>query len=268
MKTRLAAALAGLVGLLAAGLVSLPAQATETQDPVCATWKMRGWDGTAWGGKPPGSWVTKTEAKLVKPEAANENVQPGVEFAAFDLDVQAPADNELLVGVKYELGDGASAVSGAIRMFGYAEKNANTETDAPDYGPAIAPSEVGGLLVITIPAGKKLGTLGVVYDGSNSAKGWVKFGPMKIKNRLVQFTECEEPEPTPSATATPQPTQTATPEPGGTGTPEPTQSAAPVPGGLPVTGSTPGTIALVGAGALVLGVMMFWLAYRRPRFQS
>jgi LPXTG-motif cell wall-anchored protein len=270
MKTRLAAALAGLVGLMAAGLVSLavPAQATQTApDPVCATWKMRGWDGVAWGGKPPGSWVTKTKAKLVKPPAANDNVQPGVEFAAFDLDVEAPADNEILVGVKYELGGGASAVAGAIRLFGYAENDANTETDAPDYGPAIASSEVGGLLVIKVPAGQKLGTLGVVYDGSNSAKGWVKFGPMTIKNRLVWFTPCPKPTPTPTATATPEPTATptatATPGPGSTETPEPTQSAAPVPAGLPVTGSRPWMFALAGLAALGSGVLLFALARRR-----
>ena len=263
MKTRLAAALAGLVGLLAAGLVSLPAQATETQpDPVCATWKMRGATGAypavVFGGPPEGSSVTASSAKLVKPEG----VQPGVEFAAKDLDVEAPAGDEILVGVDYATADGATTAAGAIRLFGYKVNNADTLNDAPNYGPAVAGAE-SGHLVLTIPAGEKLGTLGVVYDASNSSTGSVTFSNMTIDGKPVQFTECEDPEPTPTATATPGPTQTAEPTPGATGTPEPTESAAPVPG-LPVTGSTPLTVALVGGGALVLGVLMFWLAYRRP----
>jgi LPXTG-motif cell wall-anchored protein len=227
MRSRLAAALAAMVGLMAAGLVAVaaPAAATETQpEPVCeATWKMRGWDGTAWTGKPSGAWITRTKVKLVKPQAANENVQPGVEFAAFDLDIQAPAETEILVGVKYELGNGATVTSGAVRLFGYKAQNADTESVAPDYGPAVATSETGSTLVLTIPAGEKLGTLGLVYDGSNSSKGWVKFRQMTIGQRPVWFTACPEPEPTASATPTAAPTQTATPTTG------PTQTATPKP---------------------------------------
>lgn len=266
MRTRLAAALAAMVGLLAAGLVTLAApaaSATETQpEPVCeATWKMRGWDGTAWTGQPEGSSVTKTSAKLVKPQAANESVQPGVEFAAFDLEVQAPADDEIHVSVKYELADGASVTGTAVRMFGYKAQNADSENVGPDWK-VIATSETGGTLVLTIPAGEKLGTLGLTYDGSNSAKGSVTFSDMEIDGRPVWFTACPEPEPTVTATPTAQPTQTATPGPGGTATPEPTQSAAPVPT-LPVTGSTPLWFALAGLAALGSGALLFVLARRR-----
>lgn len=222
MKTRLAAALAGLVGLLAAGLVGLaaPAQATETQpDPVCATWKMRGATGAypavVWGGAPDGSSVSKLSAKLVKPA---EGVQPGVEFATKDLEVQAPEGDEILVGVDYATAGNATTAAGAIRLFGYKVKNANTLTDAPDWK-AVAESE-SGHLVLTIPAGQKLGTLGMVYDASNTSNGSVTFSDLKIGTRPVQFTACEEPTPTP----TPKPTQTATPGPGGTDEPRECQA--------------------------------------------
>jgi LPXTG-motif cell wall-anchored protein len=274
MKTRLAAALAGLGLALAAGLVALaaPAAATETQnEPVCATWTMRGATGkypaVVWGGAPDGSSVTKTSAKLVKPEAAEGEeplVDPGVEFVTKGLMIQAPEGDEIHVKVKYELADGASVSAGAVRMFGYAAQNADTLT-AVDYGNsggAVATNETGGNLVFQIPAGKELGTLAVVYDASNSAKGSVTFSDMEIDGRPVWFTACPEPEPTVTATPTAQPTQTATPDPGGTATPEPTESAAPVPT-LPVTGSTPLMFVLAGAFALGSGGLLVTLARRR-----
>lgn len=268
MKTRLAAALAGLVGLLAAGLVSAPAQATNhvhtpaAQDPVCATWKMRGATGAypevTFGGPPAGSSVSASSATLVKPA---EGVAPGVEFAAFDLEIQAPAGDEILVGVDYATAGGATTAAGAIRLFGYADQDANTLTDAPDYGPAVAESE-SGHLVLTIPAGQNLGTLGVVYDASNSSSGSVTFSGMTIGNQPVQFTTC--PEPTPTATATPGPTQTATPGPTATAEPEPTGSAtaAPVPG-LPVTGSRTAVLAGIGAIVCAAGAVLILAARRR-----
>lgn len=267
MRTRLAAALAAMVGLLAAGLVTLAApaaSATENQpETVCATWKMRGATGkypaVVWGNAPEGSSVTKTSAKLVKPEGEGL-VDPGVEFAAFDLEIQAPADDEIHVGVKYELADGASVTGTAVRMFGYTKNDADTVLEAPDYGNkdgAVATSETGGNLVFTIPAGEKLGTLGLVYGADNSAKGSVTFSDMEIDGRPVWFTACPDPEPT--VTATPEPTQTAEP----TAEPSATGSAAPVPAGLPVTGSTPGLFALAGLAALGSGVLLFVLARRR-----
>jgi len=217
MRSRLAAALATMVGLLAAGLVAVaaPAAATETQpEPVCeATWKMRGATGAypnvTFGGPPPGSTVADHFAKLTKP---SEGIDPGVEFAAFDLEIQAPADNELLVGVDYATDDGATTAAGAVRLFGYKVNNADTLNDAPTYGPAVASSE-SGHLVLTVPAGEKLGTLGMVYDASNSSSGSVTFSNLKIGTRSVLFTGCPEPEPTASATPTAAPTQTATPKP-------------------------------------------------------
>lgn len=270
MKTRLAAALAGLAGLVAAGLVGLAApaaSATEIQpEPVCeATWTMRGATGAypavVFGGPPEGSAVTKTTAKLVKPDTG---VQPGVEFAAFDLDIQAPADNELLVGVDYETSDGATTVAGAIRLFGYEVNNADTLNDAPTYGPAVAGAE-SGHLVLTIPAGEKLGTLGMVFDASNSSTGAVTFSDLTIGTRPVWFTGCPEPEPT--VTATPEPTQTATPGPGGTETPNVTPTAPAPPRSeptLPITGSsTTLWLALAGLCALGAGGLLALLARRR-----
>lgn len=271
MKTRLAAALAGLAALLAAGLVGVaPAQATShvhasaaQVEPVCATWTMRGATGAypdvEFGAAPAGSTVADYFAKLTKP---SEGIQPGVEFAAFDLDIEAPADNELLVGVDYATADGATTAAGAIRLFGYAGQDADTLNDAPTYGPAVAASE-SGHLVLTIPAGEKLGTLGVVFDASNSSNGSVTFSNLKIGTRLVKFTGCPEPEPTVTATPTAEPSGEPTSQPTGGATPEPSGTAAPVPT-LPVTGSSSLVwLALAGACALGSGALLMVLARRR-----
>jgi LPXTG-motif cell wall-anchored protein len=309
MRSRLAAALAAMAALLAAGLVGVaPAQATNhvhasaTQpEPVCeATWKMRGATGAypavTFGGPPPGSTIGDYFAKLVKPA---EGVQPGVEFAAFDLEIQAPADNELLVGVDYATDDGATTAAGAIRLFGYAAQDANTLNDAPTYGPAVAASE-SGHLVLTIPAGKTLGTLGMVYDASNSSSGSVTFSDLKIGTRPVRFTGCPEPEPTATPTPTTGPTGQPTEEPEPVtcasfatqaeaqaafdadpeglahldadndgkacewgASPEPSGTAAPVPT-LPITGSsTTLWMVLAGLAALGSGVLLFVLSRRR-----
>ena len=189
----------GLVALIGAliALVSLttPARATEQGETVCGTWQLRGATGQypaiVFGGAPAGASVeSASSVKLVKPV---EGVMPGVEFAAYDLDFSAV--NETTVSVSYALGDGAATSAGAIRLFGYAEQDADTIDDAPDYGPAVATGEGGGTLVITLPAGSELGTLGLVYDASNSAAGYVRFTDLEIGNRPVSFTTWALPAP-------------------------------------------------------------------------
>ena len=255
--------LAALIGALIA-LVSLttPAHATEQGETVCGTWQLRGATGQypaiTFGGAPAGASVeSASSVKLVKP---TEGVMPGVEFAAYDLDVSVV--NETTVSVGYQLGDGAASSAGAIRLFGYSEQDADTINDAPDYGPAIAGGE-SGTLVFTLPAGSDLGTLGLVYDASNSAAGYVRFTELEVGNRPVSFTTCPTPEPT--ATATPGPTATATPTAGPTAQPSSSASAPPVASpGLPVTGTR--TMVLVGAGvALLLGGVLVYFGLRRRR---
>ncbi|HEU4752336.1 MAG TPA: LPXTG cell wall anchor domain-containing protein [Armatimonadota bacterium] len=267
MKIRMVTALAAMLGLVTAGLVGLaaPASATTQTEPVCATWKMRGVTGAypdlEFGGAPEGSSVSAGSATLVKAEG-EDSEQPGVEFAARNLTVQAPEGDELIVSVDYATGDGASTAAGAIRLFGYEDQDANTVTDAPDYGPAVASAEEGRLVLI-IPAGKKLGTLGMAYDASNTTRGTVTFSEMAIGDREVRFTTCPEP----SATASPstEPSATASPSTEPSTGPSATVSTSPVAGApsLPVTGAGITTLAVVGTLVLAGGVGLVLMARRR-----
>jgi LPXTG-motif cell wall-anchored protein len=291
MKTRLAAALASLACLVAAGLVALsgPAAAVTENPNVCADWKMRGATGAypavVFGAAPSGSSVGAFSAELVKP---TEGVDPGVEFAAKDLGV-GPLGNEVYVYAKYELAGGAAYTSGAIRMFGYSAKDADTVMDAPTW--KVDANQETGSLVFALPAGSKLGTLGFAYDASNNTTGSVKISDVKVGDRKVKFAPCVTATPTPTVTTTsasPTPTATVTPTATATATATPTStpsrtatvspsaststsasaststsaSAVPVPttgdpegeGSLPLTGpSGPSTGILVGLGIMVIG---------------
>lgn len=260
-------------GLVVAGLAMLAAPATATppseHKPVCATWIMRGATGAypnvSFGGAPAGSEVKNYSATLVKPA---DGVQPGVEFAAFDLDVEATADTT--VQVDYALSGEAASTAGAIRLFGYTAKNANTLTTAPQYQESA--SGAGGTLTFVLPSGAKLGTLGLVYDASNDAKGSVTFSGMKIGDRKVRFTTCPKPESssaspaasqTSTSPATTKPAETTKPASSRPVTEVPEETTAPPAAGLPITG--PGLMILLGIGGAVTaaGLVLVALAHRR-----
>jgi hypothetical protein len=271
MKKSLAAVLAMLAGLVAAGAVALatPAGATVTEPgPVCGTWNMRGTSGTypeiAFGGAPSGSSVGTYTARLVKP---TEGTAPGVEFAAKDLEITGP----VTIRVGYELGGPASTAAGAVRLFGYEAEGANTITDGPDYKDEATGSE--GTLTLSIPAGESVGTLGLVYDSSNDAKGSVTFSGMTAGQRPVRFTEC------PAATSTGSPSPSASvstsasarPSASASASPSKSSSAAPVAGApsLPVTGPSMGL--LVGLGLMALaagGGVLLVLRRRKLNFRA
>jgi LPXTG-motif cell wall-anchored protein len=301
MNKTLTAALATTAGLLAAGLVTLTAPAASAttpqtcptgpsvltttvptcppvrKEPICATWQARGATGAypniVFGGQPDGTVIGDYTAKLTKPSTGT---MPGVEFAARDLDLDLTDDT--VVSVKFKLDDDASYAAGAIRMFGYREKDADTVNDAPDFQ-AVAEAKAG-TLKFTVPAGK-LGTLGLVYDASNDSAGAVSFSWLKVGHRKVKFTECPKPTPTATATATATPTATAT----ATATPSSTTPSTPpsstppsddVPppptntgsgGGLPVTGPSIGVLAAVGALMLAVGGAILFFA-RRKKFAA
>lgn len=199
-KTLLASLAAGVLVALGLGGPVYATPDTDEPEPVCATWQARGATGTypdvTFGGKPAGTEISKSTAKLTKPEG----VDPGVEFASKDLGV-GPLEQEAHVRVEYATSGGASTAAGAIRMFGYEDKNADTLNDAPDFK-AVAESE-SGVLLFTAPAGKKLGTLGLVFDASNNTQGAVTFSGMTIGERPVSFTAC------PSVPETTKPTTTS-----------------------------------------------------------
>jgi hypothetical protein len=201
-----------VLAFLGAIVLGAPAQATPGNDEpetICSTWKARGATGAYpdidFGGKPDGTEISTSTAKLTKPEG----VSPGVEFATFDLGV-GPLDQEAHVRVEYATSGGASTSAGAVRMFAYEDKSADTLNDAPDWVKA-AETEEGNLL-FTVPAGKKIGTLGLVFDASNNTTGAVTFKNLTIGEQPVSFTACPDPEPT---TTKPDPEPTTTkPDPG------------------------------------------------------
>lgn len=199
-----------LAGALAAGFyLGTPDSAGATPAapaPICADWQARGATGSypdvTFGGKPAGTEISASTAKLTKPASG---VAPGVEFASFDLGV-GPLAQEAIVHVQYATSGGASTSAGAIRMFAYYVKDADTLNDAPDHVD-VAQAESGNLL-FTVPAGKKIGTLGLVFDASNNTQGAVTFSSMTVGNRPVSFTAC--PQPSSSSTTSPTPTAPTT----------------------------------------------------------
>lgn len=255
--TALIVVLAAIVGWIAMDSATARA-ATPEQDPICAEWKLRGATGAypavVFGDTPAGATVVDAKTvKLVKPASG---VDPGVEFAAFDLDFEATT--ETIVAVKYELGDGAATSAGAVRFFGFEEQGANTVTGTTKWMELAVPDQ--GTLLHTMAAGEKLGTVGMVYDASNNTAGSVTFSEMTIGGRAVSFTECEEPTPSPTVT-----TPAATTPPATTG-PTPTAPATPpVLGGpsLPVTGPT--IWHAVGLGGILLGAGLLFVLVFRPR---
>lgn len=251
---RTAMAILAAAVLLALAVVTAPRAeaATPEAEPVCATWGLRSIV-QEWGPAAEGSEVVNASTvKITKPEGG------GTEFAAFDLEVTA--ETETHVAVHYELGDGAATSAGAVRMFGYSEQDANTLTDTPDWVD-VAEGDEGDLL-ITLPAGASLGTLGVVYDASNNAGGHVTFTDMMVDDRPVSFTECVEPTPSPSAT-TPAPTTAPPTTPPATDpAASPSTTVPPVAGGpsLPVTGVGLPQIIAGGALLLIVGAVAYLVA--------
>lgn len=255
--------LAAIAGWIAMDSATARAATPTEHEPVCATWKLRGTTGTYpdidFGPKPAGAEVVDEDTvRMVKP---TEGEKPGVEFAAFDVDFTA--ESLTWVSVSYKLSEGASTASTAIRMFGYEDQGADTIHDGPDYGPDIAEADEGSL-TFQLPAGAKLGTLGLTYDSSNNAEGVVTFTEMKIGGQPVSFTPCEQPSPSPSVTTPAATTPPATPpatDPAAT----PSATVPPVAGGpsLPVTGV--GLPAIVGAGVVLLGLgaLLFLLTRNR-----
>lgn len=242
------------VGLVAGLALAAPAQATETTpEPVCGTWQLRGTTGAypaiVFGPTPAGAEVkNERKAELVKPTGE----APGVEFAAYNLDVTGPAT----VTATVDLSDGAEAISEAVRMFAYAAPDADTINDAPDVK-AVATSDHNTL---TFVAPDGVGTLGFTYDSSNATAGKVTVMDVKINDRPVSFTKCPEPEESPSAS--PSPTKPPTKAPA---RPTATPSELPLTG--PGDGINPLAILLPMGAVLVLGGVGFVLVRRsRHRF--
>lgn len=276
MRIRSLIVAAALVAAPALAAVASPSYAAtpDAPAPVCATWKAEGATGAypavTFGGKPAGTVIGESTAKLVKP---TEGVSPGVQFAAKDVGVEAP-EGGTTVTVSYELSDGASSSAGAVRLFGYDTPGADVLLDAPDWQD-IASGD-SGTLTLTVPAGEQIAVLGLVYDASNDKQGAVTFSGMKIGERPVSFTTCPEPEPT--DTATPDPSGSSSPSPSGSATPSATSSSSPAttdPGGsagtddgLPVTGPGVGVIVGLGVMLALVGAVAVMATRRGRKFEA
>lgn len=170
----------------------------------------------------------------------------GVEASTPDLDLAVEAGDH--VEVSYAL-SGASPAAGAIRLFAYDEADADTLATAPDAH-VVVPADSGltGTLTLEITWTGQIGTLGLVYDSSNSkAEGSVTFSNLAVAGTSVLFRELV------TQTTAPSTTAPATTTPPATVTTSPSATVAPQ---LPVTGSGGmQRVALTGAGLLGMGLL-------------
>lgn len=253
--------------LVALSIQVAPANgATTTPPPVCVDWKLQGAAGpypdVTFGAPGAGSAVTGDyRVKLVKP---TEGVMPGTEFASYDVDLEFALP--VSISVEYELNGGASHAAGAIRLFYYEAANADTIATTPTAFVA-ADSESGTL---TISGVTKVGTLGMTYDGSNTAGGHVIFKNLKVGPHKMAFKDVcveETPSPSPSVSTSPSATASASPSAStSTAAPAPSVSKSLVAGGgpsLPVTGAPTYLVAGVGVLLVAAGVAALVLSRRR-----
>jgi LPXTG-motif cell wall-anchored protein len=238
---RIAIALGALVALL---LVPSTAYATEV---VCPDWTLHSITGTEWGDAAEGSVIQGAdEVDLVKPEGG------GTEFVAKGLDLSG------VVTVDYELSDDADFAAGAVRLFAYSSKTPDTLNDAPDA--FVAATAKSGTL--TLPTLEHVGTVGMVYDASNTAGGVVTFSNLKVGGQLLSFTDtCATASPSASPSAPPSASATA----------GPSSSSTPAAGNeetLPKTGFSATDAALLGGVVLLVGAVVFAAARSRRRFEA
>jgi LPXTG-motif cell wall-anchored protein len=253
---------AAAVGAAAALAFAAPAQATDEPAGICPTWKVRStiYPNPLQKAVEGSGILNATTAKLAK----KDNI--GTEIYTKDLGVDlgtTPTD----ITVEYELGADASYASGAVRLFYYDAADADTLLTAPtkfDHADANK-----GQLTISGVTGK-IGTLGLVYDPSNSetALSSVTFSNLKIGDRPVYFRKgkCPSPSASPSSPETKSPTPAAPGKP--STTPTTPAAVAGVGGGqsagsLPVTGASVPVLGGVAALLLVGGGAAVLLARRR-----
>ena len=246
--------------IIAAGTALLlpgTAQATDEDSRFCPTWSLRSIVGTTWQQPAAGSGVVDGHTVvLTKPQGG------GTEFAAFNVGFTTdPVD----ITVDYSLSAEADHAAGAVRLFYYEDNDADTLTTAPD-GFAVADADQGTLTIAVVTA---VGTLGLVYDASNSAGGSVTFTDLKIGKVRVKFKDvCNGQTPSPEPTSpTPTPSEASPSASASTSVPPSpgeTTSAPGGGGGLPVTG-VPGPVLAAVAAALIAGGGVLLLVARRRR---
>src|SRR5690606_5087506 len=112
----------------------------------------------------------------------------GTSIETTDLGLAVTAGDTLTVQVS--LVGPASTDAGAVRMFVYDHPGADTLTEAPQAVMAAAGS---GPLTLTVPFTGTIGTMGLVYDASNSSAGTVEFSNLRLNRTPIWFIEERKP---------------------------------------------------------------------------
>lgn len=186
--------LAALVALPAGTLLAGPANAVDKTE-VCPSWTTRSiaQGGTEWNSEPADKAGVRPNGsvRLYKPEPLG-----GTEFATSDLGLSGEGRDLV---VRYKLSEDAKFSAGAVRLFYYDTTGADTLTTAPTQK-AVADATSGKLVIPNITG--SIGTVGLVYDGSNDGEGYVKFANLRLNGKgadndvRIRFDGgCPEPEP-------------------------------------------------------------------------
>jgi hypothetical protein len=168
---------------------------------VCPTWTIRSitGDNTTWDPSPTaGSGVFDSNTVVLnKPDPGNARTEASTADAGLDL-------TNGTITVHYDLPDGAWFTTGAVRLFYYHATGANTLTDAPTASVAADNGSLGTMTISGVTG--HVGTLGLVYDASNSSgavpgRGAVVFSGLTAGDTPVKFNQAGcPPSPSPSTT--------------------------------------------------------------------
>lgn len=250
---------AAILGAAVALALAAPAAAQGEHFPA-AGWQVRqiGTGETAWSPAAASQVVDASTVDLTKPDGTTGT---SIETSHLGMDVNAGD----VISVSYELLDDALTDAGAVRLFYYDTRDADTLATAPT---AFVAADGSGVLELTVAATDRIGTLGLVYDASNDSAGTVRFTDLTVAGTPILFVAPPEPSPSPTGQPTPGPTGEPTPDPTKPADPSPSDPAGGAGGGsdkpgLPVTGSS--LPVLVGGGAVLAagGGGIYWLTRRR-----
>lgn len=166
--------------LAAAGCLTLagPAHAQDGMYPA-AEWQLRqiGTGDLDWSPAAASVIVDATTLRLTKPDG---DTSTSAETANIGLVVTADTE----ITVDYSLDADADTAAGAVRLFYYDTPDADTLGVAPA---GFVAADGSGTMSLPVPAGTAIGTLGLVYDASNSSAGTVTFTDLRVGDTPILF---------------------------------------------------------------------------------
>lgn len=178
---------AALLGVATAVALAGPAHAQDGHYPA-GGWDVRqiGTGETSWSPAAAGGIVDADTVELTKPAG-----DVGTSIETTDLGLAVAAGDT--ISVSYELLDGATTDAGAVRLFYYDAAGADTLTVAPT---GFAAADGSGTLSLSVAANGTIGTLGLVYDASNTSAGTVRFSGLQVAGTPILFVAPADPPPT------------------------------------------------------------------------